>query len=194
MPAIAQVTCEVDPSCPIVTFAAEFADNWIDEVSKLYLLSFLLTADKMRAEQCFSGVMDDYVGSPALVASDWVRGPGRVAVVRRAVQLIRPVPKSVHSWSFADGQRPLLSTAHQPFSAITSLGAFERFVFVLSVLEGYSVEECATMLECDATVVSCSRDLANSLTSEWETGENLWQGCDSLPATTALIHQHYAIS
>ncbi|HTV15349.1 MAG TPA: sigma-70 region 4 domain-containing protein [Acidobacteriaceae bacterium] len=193
MSSIAQTTCEIDCSRPVVTIAAEFADSWIDEVSKLYLLSFLLTADKALAEQCFSGAMDEYVGSSALVASDWVWGHGKAAVVRRAVQLIRPVPKSVHCWSFADGRRPLLSAAHQPFSAITLLGAFERFVFVLSVLEGYSVEECATMLDCSVAAVVSSRDLANTLTSDWESGDEIWQDCDSLPATTALIHQHCSI-
>lgn len=190
MSTVAQITCEVDPLCPIVTFAAEFSDTWLDEVIKLYLLSFLLTADKMLADQCFAGVMDDYVGSPGAVASEWARGPGRAGVIRRSVQLIRPVPKSVHSWSHAYGLRPVLSSTHQPFSAITTLGAFERFVFVLSVLEGYSQEECASLLECDVAEVGSSRELANRLTSTLDAGDELGLDCDSLPAATALIHQH----
>jgi len=190
MATVTQFTCESDPSCPIVTIAADFADTWFDEVIKLYLLSFLLTADKVLAEQCFSGAMDDYVDSSAVCASDWARGPGRVAVIRRAVELSHPRPKSVHSWSFVHGCRPLLSAAHQPFSAITSLSAFERFVFVLCVLEGYSVEECASLLECAMAEVRSSRDLANRLMSALETGDELWHDCDSLTATAALIHQH----
>ena len=185
-----QVSCEIDPSCPIVTISAEISDTWLDQVIKLYLLSFLLTADKLLADQCFSRTMDDYVGSPEAVASEWARGPGRAGVIKRAVQLIRPAPKSVHSWSHASGLRPSLSPAHQPFSEITSLSAFERFVFVLSVLEGYSEEECASLLECNPAEVRCSRDLADRLTSAVEVGDDLGQDCDSLPAVTALIHQH----
>jgi len=193
MSTFAQVTCEIDPVCSIVTISAAFPETWLDEVIKLYLLSFLLTADKALADQCFSGAMDDYVDSPGAVASDWARGPGRTCVVRRAVQLIRPQPKSAHSWSHANGFRPLLSAAHQPFSAITSLGSFERFVFVLTVLESYSAEECATLLECDNAEISCGQDLANTLISALETGEELWQDSDSLSATATLIHQHCGI-
>ncbi|MGB6132384.1 MAG: hypothetical protein WBG54_11425 [Acidobacteriaceae bacterium] len=193
MSTVAQVTCELDPSCPIVTISAEFADSWLDEVIKLYLLSFLLTADKLLADQCFSDAMDDYVGSPGAVASDWARGPGRTGVIRRAVQLIRPQPKSAHSWSHVHGFRPLLSAAHQPFSAITSLGSFERFVFVLTVLEGYSTEECASLLECNNAEVGRGRDLAIRLTSALEIGEEFGLDCDSLSATAALVHQHCGI-
>jgi hypothetical protein len=193
MSTAAEVTCEIDPSCSIVTISAAFPETWLDEVIKLYLLSFLLIADKVLADQCFSGAMEDYVDGPGAVASDWARGPGRTCVVRRAVQLIRPQPKSTHSWSHVDGFRPLLSAVHQPFSAITSLGSFERFVFVLFVLEGYSAEECASLLECDTAEVSCGKDLANTLTSALETGEELWQDSDSLSATAALIHQHCGI-
>jgi hypothetical protein len=193
MSTVAQVACEHDPLCPIAPRAAEFADAWLDDVIKLYLLSFLLTADKVLAEKCFSDAMDDYVGSPGDAADEWARESGRIAVIGRAVQLIRPVPKSVDSWSFVSGSRPLLSPLHQPFSAITSLGAFERFVYVLSVLEGYSAEECAALLECGPAEVDCSRDLANRLLSAMELGDQLWHDCDSLPATTAVIHQHCGI-
>jgi hypothetical protein len=193
MTTVAQVSCELDASYPIVPLAAEFAEAWLDGVIGLYLLSFLLTADKVLAEQCFAEAMDDFVGTPGTVATEWANGQGRVAVIRHAVQLIRPLPKSVHSWSFVPGRRPLLALAHQPFSAITSLGAFERFVFVLSVLEGYSQEDCASLLDCRPGEVRCSRDLANRLMSAVEIGSELWRDCDSLPATTALIHQHYGI-
>lgn len=193
MSTIAQVTCELDPSSPIVTFSAEFADSWLDEVIKLYLLSFLLTADKVLADQCLSGAMDDYVDSSGAVASDWARAQGRTGVIRRAVQLVRPRPKSAHSWSHVHGVRPLLSKAHQPLSAITSLGSFERFVFVLTALEGYSTEECASLLGCDIAAVECGRDLAARLTSAFEIRDELWHDCDSLSATAALIHQHCGI-
>ena len=193
MTSFAQVIGEPDAFRPAVTMSAEFAEIWLDEVTRLYLLAFLLTAEKAFAEECFAGAMDDYVRSPAAVASAWARGPGRIGVIRRAVHLIRPLPKSVHSWSYVQGRRPLLSPSHQPFSAITSLGSFERFVLVLSVLEGYSEEECACLLECDPADVRCSRDLANRLTSAFEGTDEFSPDCDALPTTAALIHRHCAM-
>jgi len=99
MTSFAQVIGEPDAFRPAVTMSAEFAEIWLDEVTRLYLLAFLLTAEKAFAEECFAGAMDDYVRSPAAVASAWARGPGRIGVIRRAVHLIRPLPKSVHSRS-----------------------------------------------------------------------------------------------
>ena len=50
MSTAAEVTCEIDPSCSIVTISAAFPETWLDEVIKLYLLSFLLIADKVLAD------------------------------------------------------------------------------------------------------------------------------------------------
>jgi hypothetical protein len=173
--------------------AAGPADDSFDEFTKLYLLSFLLTGDKVLAEKCFSHAMDDYVASQGVTLADWARGPGRIAVIQRAVQAVRPTPKRVHSLSFAPGSRPLLAAAHQPFSAITSLGAFERFVFVMAVLEGYSAEECAAFLECGLSDISATRELADTLNAAAEAEDSFESASKCLPLTTSLIHQHFAI-
>jgi hypothetical protein len=183
MTAIEQVTSELEPLCSIVPRAVGAAAVWLDDVVKLYLLAFLLTADKVLAEQCFSDAMDNYVGSTGDAATEWATEPGRIAVIRRAVRLIRPLSKSVYSWSHVLGCRPLLSPVHRPFSVITSFNAFERFVFVLSVLEGYSVQECAELLECEPGDIECSEDLATRLLSTIEAETESWHDCDSLLAT-----------
>lgn len=189
MSTVAAVNCQSHSPHTIVPRAAEFADVWLDDITNLYLLSFLLTADKVLAEQCFSDAMMDYVGGSSGFA-DWANGPGKVAVIRRAYQTIRPVPKRVHSWSFAPGARPLISAAHQPFSTITSLGAFERFVFVLSVLEGAADDVCAALLACELADIAESRDLANRLVAALELDEELLRDSAILPIATTLISQH----
>ncbi len=173
----------------VIPPAAEVVESWLDNFMELHLLSFLLTADKRLAEQCFSDAMEDSVCTSRAVA-DWTNGPGRGAVTRRAIEAIRPVPKRVQSWSFASGARPLLAAAHEPFSVITSLGAFERFVFVLTVLEGQSEEECAALLECELEEVAESRDLANSLIAAVELEDELQRNCDGFPVTTMLVCPH----
>jgi len=52
------------------------------------------------------------------------------------------------SWLRAaeDGSLPRLASQDARFSAILALPDFERFVYVLSVLEGCTDKECATLL------------------------------------------------
>jgi DNA-directed RNA polymerase specialized sigma24 family protein len=40
---------------------------------------------------------------------------------------------------------------------ITQLPAFERFVFVMAVLERYSIQECALLLDCSTREVASAR-------------------------------------
>lgn len=52
------------------------------------------------------------------------------------------------SWLRAaeDGSLPNVASQDPRFSAILALPDFERFVYVLSVVEGCTDEECATLL------------------------------------------------
>lgn len=52
------------------------------------------------------------------------------------------------SWLRAaeDGSLPRLASQDPRFSAILSLPDFERFVYVLTVLEGCTDQQCATLL------------------------------------------------
>lgn len=185
MNTVTAARCQSPSPHSLVPRAAEFAQAWLDDLTNLYLLSFLLTADKVLSEQCFSDAMMEVGGS-----QDWVNGSGKVAVIRRAYQAVRPVPKRVHSWSFVPGARPLLSAAHQPFSTITSLSAFERFVFVLSTLEGYADEVCAALLECELADIAEGRSLANRLVAALELDDELPRDSVVVPVTTTLISQH----
>ncbi|MGB7169627.1 MAG: hypothetical protein WA399_07035 [Acidobacteriaceae bacterium] len=150
---------------PTFPSAADSAELSLDELIKLYLLSMLLVADKGLAEECFSDAMGDYLGSSVVNVAAWARTNGRLAVVQHAIRLMRPTPKLFCTWSRAGNPRPSISPEHQPFAAITSLSVFERFVYVLCILEGYSANDCAALLNCDRTEVIAGRDLANLFTS-----------------------------
>lgn len=188
MNAAAEVGSRYQSRRTVISPAAQVVASWLDDFTKLYLLSFLLTANKTLADQCFSDAMEGSVRSSGAVA-DWANGPGRCAVIRRAIQAIRPTPKRVQSWSLASGARPLVASVHEPFSVITSLGAFERFVFVLTVLEGRAEEECAALLECDLEDIADSRDLANSLIATLDLEDELQPHSDAMPAATTLVSQ-----
>lgn len=170
------------------------AENWLHEMAELYLLAFLLTANKEVAEQCVLDSVDEYLNSGAPTLSNWVRSDGNNVVIANAVRLIKPRAKISYSWTAPLGARALLGPSHQPFAVITSLGTFERFVYVLTALEGRSEEECAVLLECPRADVVAARKLSDLLVGLSESGEPWPDRLDPLLLTDAVIHSRYGIA
>ncbi|HEY6446915.1 MAG TPA: hypothetical protein VIY53_10675 [Acidobacteriaceae bacterium] len=189
MNAVALANCPSDLLCPKLLTAADSADLSLDELTSLYLLSFLLVADKVLAESCFNNAMEDYLRSSGVSVAVWARTAGQESVIRNAVQITRPAPKLCFSWSAAGNPRPLLSPRHQPFAEITSLSVFERFVYVLCALLGYSDDECAALLNCDLTPVTAARDLANRFASAPDCEADLPAHSDSAYGNALPIHE-----
>jgi hypothetical protein len=69
--------------------------------------------------------------------------------------MIRPVPDGEDNF-------PPITASEQsgPLAQIRALGAFERFVFVMSILEGWSEQDCALRLRCSRRDVTIARLLA----------------------------------
>jgi hypothetical protein len=123
----------------------DFCRIFHEETESLYQLSFLLTAERGKAEQCFvSGLEDSLKGSR--VFKEWARSWARRAIIQNAVRVInpRPMEENVPS-SFNSGGRTLAAEPAE-VAAILELAPFERFVFVISVLEHYSEHECSVLL------------------------------------------------
>jgi hypothetical protein len=138
---------------------ADFLRTFNEELHSLYLLSFLLTADHDKAEQCLVSAMGEYVEGIG-VFMDWARSWTRTAVVKHAIQMIKPAPEHADSVSFTNLKRSAAPPENNPFAAILLLDAFERFVFVMSILEEQSDEECAILLRCSRRDVMMARLLA----------------------------------
>ena len=172
--------------------STEYTDVFIDQMNGLYLLSFLVTADRQVAEKCFSRALDEYVEASGGFV-DWARQNGRRAVLRHAVQTIKPAPKQAYCWSYPRYARPLASAAHQPFAAITSLGAFERFVFVMSALECLSEQECAALLKCNDQDVAIARQLAREIIAAEDIGYDLTGEMSLFFMPSLLSHQHCGV-
>src|ERR1700726_1604107 len=69
--------------------SADFQQIFDEDMSALYQLSFLLTADHEKAEQCFvSGLEDAIEGNP--VFKEWARSWARRAIIQNAVRAINP--------------------------------------------------------------------------------------------------------
>jgi hypothetical protein len=141
------------------TPVADFFKIFTEETQSLNVLSLLLTADKDKAEACFVCAMGECVEGIA-VFMEWAHLCARRAVLKYAIQMIRPVPEHPDSLPFISLKGPATSAENNPFAAIVALGAFERFVFVMSALEGQSEQECAILLRCSLRDVMIARVLA----------------------------------
>jgi hypothetical protein len=137
----------------------DFLRTFNEEMHSLYLLAFLLTVDHDKAEQCLISAMGECVEGIG-VFMDWVRSWTRGAVLKRAIQMIMPMPEHADSISLISLERSATPAENNPFVAILLLDAFERFVFVMSILEGQSDEECASLLRCSRRDVMIARVLA----------------------------------
>lgn len=172
--------------------ATDYAEIFIHQMNGLYLLSFLLTADRQVAERCFSKALDEYVEARGGFL-EWAKQDGRRAVLRHAVHVMGPAPKQAYNWSFYGNARSLVSAAHQPFAAITSLSVFERFVFVMSVIEGLSQERCAALLNCSIEDVAIGRELAGMMIAAEDISCGLTGEMDLLFVPSLLGHQRCCI-
>jgi len=159
--------------------SADFRRIFDEDMNGLYLLSFLLTADHEKAEQCFvSGLEDAVDGNP--VFKEWARSWARRAIIRNAVRVINPRPVEGSSGSsFAsvngDDKIPLVE-GQAEIAAVLRLEPFERFVYVMTVLERYSDHECSVLLGCARRDVLAARTRALR-----QTGGAMEMHCKQLP-------------
>jgi DNA-directed RNA polymerase specialized sigma24 family protein len=126
----------------------------------MHLLSFLLTADLAKAEECFVSGLEDCVEG-TYVFRDWARSWARRTIIQNAIRMLAPckdhstvadVPSDAVSCSAGRKQ-----DADYAIARILRLEHFERFVFVMSVLEKYSDRDCSVLLGCSRQDVGETR-------------------------------------
>ena len=136
----------------------DFCRIFEKDMNRLFLLSFLLTGDRTIAEQCFvGGLLIAQEGS--YVFKEWAEFWTHRAVIQNAIRMIRRLKAADDIRSTADQ-----STDDAPdpaeIAAIVELPAFERFAFVMSLLETYSDQECSILLGCSRGDVAAARTRA----------------------------------
>jgi hypothetical protein len=127
----------------------DFRKLFKEDVNNLYLLSFLLTANCEEAERCFvAGLADCVDGNP--VFKEWASSWARSIIVHNAIRIIAPhitPARSAASGSHsANEDLPKTHLQNSLFASVLELEDFERFVYVLSVLERYPTRKCAILL------------------------------------------------
>ena len=137
----------------------DFCRIFHEDMTGLYWLARLLTADPARAEQCFVAGFDDSVCSNR-VFRKWARSWSKRNIIKNAIRMLQPTPEEASGMD--SGRIPLQDAPelHASTAAVLALPPFERFIFVMSVLEGYSAPDCATLLNCTRQDVTAGRTRA----------------------------------
>jgi hypothetical protein len=149
------------------TTSADFCRIFSEEMSSLYLLAFLLTANAEKAEQCFvAGIGDSVEGNP--VFREWARSWARRTIVLHAIRTMKPLQESVTGAETG----PVSLNIEPRLRPILKLDTLERFVFVMSGLEGYSYQDCSTLLGCSLeTIVDARARAVQQLANTAEIGD-----------------------
>jgi hypothetical protein len=131
-----------------------------EDMNGLYQLSFLLTTDHEKAEKCLVAGIEDCVKENR-VFREWARSWAKRIIVENAIRELKPRPSlpssSPSATVFSHSEQSSGSGGHFDLETVLKLGDFERFVFVMSVLENYSYHECALLLGCSVLEIRQGR-------------------------------------
>ena len=144
---------------------ADFRRVFHEDMNRLYLLSFLLTGERDLAEQCFvSGLKMSSEGNP--VFKEWATSWARRTIILTAIRMVRPRLGDPQRSSVPPKSAGPSAISRAEIANIIALPPFERFVFVMSVLECYTEQECSLLLGCTRREAMEARERALRRTGE----------------------------
>lgn len=142
----------------------DFHTIFNEDLKELYQLSFLLTRDPAKAERCLVVGLEDCVTGNR-VFREWARSWAKRTIVQNANRELNPRPSQSNS-PLSGGIVPDIDQlsrgpgGHFEIDAVLRLADFDRFVFVMSVLEHYSEHDCALLLGCSTREIREGRTRA----------------------------------
>jgi DNA-directed RNA polymerase specialized sigma24 family protein len=135
----------------------DFQQIFTEDITGLHQLALLLTADAQKAEECVVAGLEDSI-SGNHVFKQWARSWAKRAIIKRAIQAVSPsnaVNGKLESLAATGDAR-----RDQLIAAVSGLEPLDRFVFVIAVLEGYTLAECAALLAVSAPQVIAAKTRA----------------------------------
>ena len=130
----------------------EFVGVFDSERKGLQRLAILLTANSEAAKRCLSRAFQECIANNS-VSKEWVVSWTRRMVIRNAISLV--MGTGGRSFVNTNGDADDGFVAFSPDDSLGAIAAsesildlpeFERFVFVICVLERYSIHDCALLL------------------------------------------------
>jgi DNA-directed RNA polymerase specialized sigma24 family protein len=137
----------------------DFFKSFDEDLNGLYQLAFLLTADHQKGERCFVAGIEDCAEENRLFR-EWVRAWAKRVIVKNAIRELNPRRNQSLPTVFSRNPQPSGPIGHFHADTVLRLADFERFVFVMCVLEHYREYECALLLGCSASEVREARTQA----------------------------------
>ena len=136
----------------------DFLRIFNEDMQGLYQLSHLLTGHHQNAERCFVAGMEE-CAKEKRVFREWARTWAKRVIVQNAIRELQPQPGHPDSSALVPTSFSHKTGPIERFDVETVLGLadFERFVFVLCVLERYREHDSALLLDCSASEVREAR-------------------------------------
>jgi hypothetical protein len=113
-------------------------------MDSLYELAFALGAGEARAEEIYTAALEECLRDETTTGNVDLRLRARDAIIQTAVRIIVPSLSVPDNARFRNMDLP--SPADRVRAAISGLRDFDRFVFVMTILEGIPDERCTEVL------------------------------------------------
>ena len=135
---------------------SDFCNVFQQQLDSLFVLALLLTGDELTAEKCLLTAFDACMqGGPVFkeVAASW----SRRSIIKTAIKLMLPAASDPSEPHFSDHDSHLDLDHDSLLKRVEELPLFDRFVFVMSVLERYSDRDCTLLLGCSGSDIQPAR-------------------------------------
>lgn len=139
----------------------DFCRIFTENLSSLYQFSFLLTGNHELAEECFVAGLGDSAKANK-VFQDWAYSWAKRSIIKNAVHALKPQPRPADSSAPASAvseksKLRIIRDGHLEIDSVLALEDFERFVYVMTVLEHYSDHDAALLIGCSIEQVRAAR-------------------------------------
>jgi DNA-directed RNA polymerase specialized sigma24 family protein len=162
----------------------DFCLVFTENLSGLYQLSYLLTGGDEKAQQCFVAGLEDSVKGNNIFR-EWAHSWAKRAIIKNAIRVLRPQPTDADSSLPASvvsekTKLRIIRDEHLEIDSVLALEDFERFVFVMTVLERYSDHDSALLIGCSIKEIQAARICALQEIAHLACSDSPWEvplGC-----------------
>jgi len=144
----------------------DFCAIFRNQLDRLYVLALILAGDELVAEECFLAAFDSCAGE-SRVFKESALAWSRRSVIKSAIRIALPPSNNLSRQHLMGHSNDLNPDQNASRKCVQELPPFDRFVYVMSVLEHYSDHECALLLGCSFADILPARIRAFGQISRW---------------------------